>query len=64
MITKRRVVEIGGLELSAPHDGLMQRTQGASPEALLPSVGAALRTLATGLLQLADAIDSPSRSAV
>ena len=61
-------MEIGGLELSPLHNGLPQRIEGARSQALLPSVGAALRAIALSLSQLADAFDptppprDPSRS--
>ena len=51
------VVEIGGLEPSPPHDGLLERIQDTTVQTPLPSVGAALRAIALGLSQLADALD-------
>ena len=56
-------MEIEGLELSAPHNGLPERMHDASVQTPWPSVGAALRAIALGLSQLADALDpipSPS----
>ena len=52
-----RIVEIEGLELSTPHNGLLERIHDASVQTSSPSVGAALRAIALGLQQLADALD-------
>ena len=58
------LVEIGGLEPSLPHDGLLERVHDTSVQTPLPSVGAALRDIALALSQLADALDPapPGRS--
>ena len=48
---------IEGLEPSPPHDGPLERIHHASVQAPLPAVGVALRAIALGLSQLADALD-------
>ena len=50
-------MEIEGLEPSPPHNGLLEQIHDASVQTSLPSVGAALRAVALGVSQLADALD-------